>query len=167
MEHKHEHSSECKHEHHEEKKEIKTEKISEKSKKQQQTVFILISALVLLLLAVLIFKFPPKEKNTLTLEDAKIKTESFINENLMMPGTKATIENAEEEYGLYKLSVNVGTGENIESYIDKKGTLFFPQAFEIDTYVNPYLDEAAVNIEEAGAENEEPVLKLEETGATE
>lgn len=120
---------------------IKTEELSESKKHQQRTVFVIISAIVLILLALLVFKFPPKEKGVLSPEEAKIKTEKFINDNLMMPGIKATIVNVEEEYGLYKVSVDVGTGETIESYIDKKGVNFYPQAFEIDTFVNPYLEE--------------------------
>ncbi len=136
------------HEKHEEKKEIKTEKISETKKQKQKAVFVIISAVVLGLLALLIFKFPPKEKGILSIEEAKTKTETFINENLMMPGTKATITNIEEEYGLYKVSVDVGSGEIIESYIDKKGILFYPQALEIDNYVNPYLSEETINIED-------------------
>ncbi len=149
------------HEKHEEKKEIKTEKISEAKKQQQKTVFIIISVIVLALLALLIFKFPPKEKGTLSMEEAKIKTEKFINDNLMMPGTKATITNIEEEYGLYKVSVDVGMGEAIESYIDKKGTFFYPQAFEIDNYINPYLSEEMISIEdlEMATDSEEIIIE--------
>ena len=135
------------HEKHEEKKEIKTEKISEAKKQQQKTVFIIISVIVLALLALLIFKFPPKNQKNLKPEEAKNKTEKFINDNLMMPGTKATISKIEEEYGLYKVSVDVGNGEIIDSYVDKKGSMFFPQAFEIDTYVNPYLSDLELSEE--------------------
>ncbi|MDD3663611.1 MAG: hypothetical protein PHT84_07220 [Candidatus Pacebacteria bacterium] len=134
MEHKHEHKHE----------EIKEEKVSEAKKQQQKAVFIIISAVVLALLALLIFKFPPKEKGNLSMDEAKTKTEKFINDNLMMPGTKATITNIEEEYGLYKITVDVGSEESIESYVDKKGTIFYPQAFDIDTYVNPYLNEETI-----------------------
>lgn len=143
MEHKHEHNHECKHEHHEE---IKAEKFNS-NKKQQKTVFIVISIIVLALLALLIFKFPPKNQKNLKPEEAKNKTEKFINDNLMMPGTKATISKIEEEYGLYKVSVDVGNGEIIDSYVDKKGSMFFPQAFEIDTYVNPYLSDLELSEE--------------------
>ncbi|MBU3924897.1 hypothetical protein KJ854_03095, partial [Patescibacteria group bacterium] len=36
-------------------------------------------------------------KNPVTIEQAKIKAETFINENLMQPGTKITIKEAEEK----------------------------------------------------------------------
>ena len=135
-----------------EKNELEKTEVSPEKKQQQKTVFILISALVLFLLAVLIFKFPPKNQNYLSFDEAKEASENFINENLMMSGTKATITAIEEEYGLYKLSVDVGMGEIIESYIDKKGKLFFPQSFDIDTYVDPYSEIDAINIDDLDLE---------------
>ncbi len=64
-------------------------------------------------------------------EEAKIKTEQFINDNLMAPGSKATIDQITEENGLYKLAVNIGQGQIIDSYLTKDGTKFFPQMINI------------------------------------
>jgi hypothetical protein len=64
-------------------------------------------------------------------EEAKVKAETYINENLMANGSKATIDKVVEENGLYKMSVNVGGGQIIESYMTKDGSKLFPQALEL------------------------------------
>ncbi len=65
-------------------------------------------------------------------EEAKTTAEAFINEYLMMDGTQAVASNDGEEYGLYKLSIDIGYSEPVESYISKDGVLFFPQALNIN-----------------------------------
>lgn len=65
-------------------------------------------------------------------EEAKTVAESFINDYLMMDDTKATATSEGEEYGLYKLSIDLGYDEPVESYISKDGSLFFPQALNIN-----------------------------------
>lgn len=64
-------------------------------------------------------------------ETAKTKTEEFINANLMAEGSKAKITKVTEENGLYKMSVDIGSGQVIDSYLTKDGTKFFPQAIDI------------------------------------
>ncbi|MFA6106402.1 MAG: hypothetical protein WC745_01870 [Patescibacteria group bacterium] len=64
-------------------------------------------------------------------EEAKAKAETYINENLMQ-GRKATVESIIEENGLYKLSVDLGEGQKVDSYITKDGTTFFPQALSVE-----------------------------------
>jgi hypothetical protein len=65
-------------------------------------------------------------------EEAKTIAEDFINEYLMMDETQAVATNDGEEYGLYKMSIDIGYEEAVESYISKDGTLFFPQALNIE-----------------------------------
>ncbi|HNX11062.1 MAG TPA: thioredoxin domain-containing protein [bacterium] len=64
-------------------------------------------------------------------ETAKAKVEQFVNDNLMAEGSKATIESITEENGLYKLAINIGQGQIIDSYLTKDGSKFFPQALDI------------------------------------
>jgi hypothetical protein len=104
---------------------------------KKKIIFISISAIVLILLGTLISKLSPNP-NALGIEEAKIKAEIFINENLMMPGTKANITEIIKEYGLYKIMVDVGSGEIIESYISQDGKLFFPQSINIQEYEDLY-----------------------------
>lgn len=68
----------------------------------------------------------------LTLNEAKIKTEQFINDNLMKSNGKAIIKTITEESGLYKTIVDIGRKEDIDSYITKDGKIFFPQVMNID-----------------------------------
>jgi len=67
----------------------------------------------------------------ITPEAAKVKIEKFINDNLMTPGSKATIDKIVEENGLYKMSINIGSGQIIDSYATKNGEIFFPNALNI------------------------------------
>lgn len=110
--------------------------IFEETKKinKKKIIFLSISAIVLILVGLLVFKFTPINSKNLKPEAAKIKAEEFINNNLMLPGTKAIITEIIDEYGLYKIMVDVGSGEIIESYISQDGLLFFPQSIDMDDY---------------------------------
>lgn len=95
----------------------------------------------ILISAVLYFKISPvlkniSIKNPITIEQAKAKAETFINENLMGSGSKIIIKGAEEKNGLYKIALNTGSGNDIESYMTKDGKIFFPQAMDIEKIEN-------------------------------
>lgn len=72
-----------------------------------------------------------KNKNEISVEDAKTKTIDFINNNLVQPGDKVTIKEATEEDGLYKMTVVMSNGQEINSYISKDGKRFYPQSINI------------------------------------
>jgi len=72
--------------------------------------------------------------DTITLDDAKVKAITFINDNLMQPGSQVTLKDAVDEGGLYKITVNMPTGQEVESYITKDGKTFFPQGMDIAQY---------------------------------
>lgn len=98
----------------------------------KKTFFIAIGALILVV-AILagVFAFSGKGK-TLSPEEAKQKTENYINENLMPSGSKVTITEIEEFEGeLYKMKIDLGGGEIIDSYVTKDGKTFFPQSMEV------------------------------------
>jgi glutaredoxin len=71
----------------------------------------------------------PTTKN-LSADEAKNTAETFVNQFLMSGGSKATIKGITEEYGMYKLQIDI-TSDVVESYITKDGKLFFPQALNI------------------------------------
>jgi len=72
------------------------------------------------------------QAKTIKADEAKTIAENFINDFLMMPGTKAKItEITKEDFGLYKLKVDI-TSDVVESYLSKDGKFFFPQAFNIE-----------------------------------
>jgi hypothetical protein len=143
----------------EETKEEKKDNNKKISKKK--LVFVIISGIVLVILGLLVFKLSPK-KNVLSIEEAKSKAENFINNNLMLPGTKATIKEISEEYGLYKLSIDLGSagvGELIDSYISQDGELFFPQAINIKEYEESY-NSSASEATEVSNKNDKPIIEL-------
>lgn len=86
----------------------------------------IILILILALIAWLTFKSP-----VLSMDEVKVQTEAFINQELMLPGTKASITKIEDIYGLYKLDVDIGS-DIVESYITKDAKVFFPQAFMVE-----------------------------------
>lgn len=74
-----------------------------------------------------------KKEKELTLEEAKVRAEQFINENFMDPAYPIEISNIfyDKQTGLYKFSIDLGEGQTVDSYISKDGKKFFPQAYEI------------------------------------
>ncbi len=91
-----------------------------------------IAAVVLVILVAGSFAFAKYSKrNELKPEEAKTKVEKFINENLLQPGTTATIKDIVVEGDLYKVTVVVGTQE-VVGYVTKDGKKFFPQTIEMD-----------------------------------
>lgn len=81
-------------------------------------------------------KPPVSATNAITVDDAKIKAETFINENLMQPGTKIAIKGAEEKSGLYKISVNNGGAADIDTYMSNDGKILFLQAVDMEKVEN-------------------------------
>ncbi len=73
-----------------------------------------------------------KNKDVMKPEEARVKVENFVNTYLIQSGTKATITNLTEAYGLYKVKVNIGADQQVDSYISRDGKLFFPQALDMD-----------------------------------
>jgi hypothetical protein len=65
-------------------------------------------------------------------QEASAKAEVFINTYLMPSGSEAKILETSEEYDLYKMKIDIGSEAPVESYVTKDGSLFFPQALEID-----------------------------------
>lgn len=75
-------------------------------------------------------KFGPKKQTDIGLEGAKAKVTEFVENNLVQPGTKIEVTDTGLENGLYKVSFKIGS-QNIDTYITKDGTKFFPQAMDI------------------------------------
>lgn len=71
-------------------------------------------------------------EKTITADQAKDKALLFIKENLVQPGTVVGIKRVAEEYGMYKITLNVGEqSQDIDAYITKDGKKFFPQVMDI------------------------------------
>jgi predicted hydrocarbon binding protein len=93
-------------------------------------------------------------------DEIEIRAKKFINEYLM-DGGKAVIKNINKEYGLYKLSVDVGVEDLADSYITMDGKLFFPQALIIEKiYEEDKNSIDTTKINEVEKKNIRPQVKL-------
>lgn len=99
-------------------------------------------------------------KNPMDLEQAKTKAENFINENMLQPGAKITIKNAEEKDGVYRIAVSTEQGQNIDTYITKDGKIFFPQAIDIEKVENDKKNAARAAPTPAPQKSDKPEVEL-------
>ncbi|MCX6795571.1 MAG: hypothetical protein NT165_02500 [Candidatus Falkowbacteria bacterium] len=96
----------------------------------KKTLFAIVGGLIVI--AVVLSAVFMNKGKTLSPEAAKIKTEAYINENLMPSGSKVKIESIKEYEGnLYQLKINLGNGQTVDSYVSKDGTKFFPQSMDM------------------------------------
>lgn len=91
--------------------------------------------IALIIIGLVSFQKPSATAKDLTPDQAKARAETFINKYLMQSGSTATIKSITEQYGLYKLDVDI-TNNVVQSYLTKDGKLFFPQALDIDQVSN-------------------------------
>lgn len=75
-------------------------------------------------------KFGPRRQTDIGLEGAKAKVTDFVEKNLVQPGTKIEVTGVSLEGGLYKVSFTVAK-QDVDTYITKDGTKFFPEAIDI------------------------------------
>ena len=74
--------------------------------------------------------FDEEKRSYISMEQAKERTENFITENLVQPGTEIKVKGVSEESGLYKIKIDL-MGQEIDSYMSKNGRSFFPEAMNI------------------------------------
>jgi len=99
----------------------------------KQKLFIFLFVIIILALVGGYFSIKNKDApKILSIEEAKAKVEDFVNNNLMPPGQKVTITGVEEETNLYKITIDVGQGQKIDTYLTKDGKKFFPQAMDTE-----------------------------------
>lgn len=118
--------------------------------------------LVVALAIIGFISFSPSAKKDVGKEKAATIAEEFINEYLMEPGSKASIVNITEEYGLYKIGVDITTSV-VDSYLSKDGKLFFPQALniaEINGEEAPANNAASAPVAEITNKTDKPVVEL-------
>jgi hypothetical protein len=120
--------------------------------------------LVIVLAVIALFSFQRPSIKNLKPEEAKAKAEQFINNFLMSGGNKATIKEISEEYGLYKLKIDIVTSV-VDSYLSKDGKLFFPQALDVEKISSEQPSQGAANnqpapVAEVSKKSDKPVVEL-------
>lgn len=69
---------------------------------------------------------------TISIEEAKAQVVDFVNNNLMPEGQTVSVKEITEDRDLYKLVINMSSGQEITSYITKDGAKFFPQVMDVE-----------------------------------
>ena len=105
--------------------------MSKKSKILVYSLIIIIVVGVLIGGGFYIFKKQHKMK-VISIKEASEKAVNYINKDLLQGRTTVTLKNAEEESGVYKISLDI-RGRKYDSYVSKDGKLFFPQAFDLNS----------------------------------
>lgn len=122
----------------------------------------IIAVALISLILIPIVKDKEAVNNKLSLEEAKVKTEKFINDILIpADGEKITIKGASEENGMYKIVVTVAGGQDVETYLTKDGKLFFDRTMnikEVEKQSQAAKDAAAPAAE--AVKNDKPVVEL-------
>lgn len=105
-----------------------------------------------------------KSLKPISLDEAKLKTETYINENLMPQGSKVTIKEISEfSRDLYQMQIDLGNGQTVESYVMKDGGKFFPQAFDMAQASSTATNEspaAKTKTSEVSKKNNKPKVEL-------
>jgi hypothetical protein len=99
----------------------------------------------------------------ISLEEAKAKSLSFINSNLVQAGQEVTVKDAVEENGLYKIVINMSSGQEVITYITKDGGKFFPQVMDIAETEKKIADQKASSTPETAStapKSEKPKVEL-------
>lgn len=99
-------------------------------------------------------------------DEIKTKLETFINENLMQPGSEAKVTEVTLENGLYKTVLDVGTGQPLDAYMTKDGKMFFPDAINLEETIEKIKamkkqqEEAAAKTSAEAPKSAVPVVEL-------
>jgi len=115
--------------------------------------------LIIILAAIGYFSFRSPGNKNITPQEAQTKAENFINAFLMQSGSKATIKEITNEYGLYKLKVDI-VSDVVESYLTKDGKLFFPQALDVNEITQARNQNNNTQIPVDIPKNSKPVVEL-------
>lgn len=84
--------------------------------------------LIVILAVSVYFNWTGTSSGGLSTEETGTKIMTFINGNLMQPGTEAELKNIEEANGVYIVDLTVA-GQEFKSYVSKDGEIFFPQGY--------------------------------------
>lgn len=154
MEEKNEHSEHVEHndeKHHTEHKEYHIHHTHHAKKEhvrlKKSAIWMMISGVLAVILVISIFtggfrgkdSTPTPAGDTLSAQEAADKAVSYINTNLLQPGTTATVNGVEDSGDLYNIKLNIG-GNEFDSYVTKDGGLLFPNA--VDLTVTPIPQQA-------------------------
>jgi len=93
----------------------------------------------------LVFIAPGNNKiESMSIDEVETKTIKYINSNLLQ-GEEATVKEIVKEDGLYKIVVNLPSGQEATSYVTMDGGKFFPQAINMNKEADENTDQDSNN----------------------
>jgi hypothetical protein len=72
-----------------------------------------------------------KELGFLSRQEAAEKAVNYINQNILEKGATASLINASEEYGFYRIHLKIGESE-FNSYVTRDGKFLFPEVYNLE-----------------------------------
>jgi len=104
----------------------------EKEKKRRISIWVISTIVIALLLIISIFThgFGISGITGAATKDVGETVKTYIEENLVEPGTEVEVKNVEKENGLYKLTINI-QGQEFDSYVSEDGKLLFPSVVDM------------------------------------
>lgn len=138
----------------------KEEKVDKPKKKFMKNTWKIASIASMVLSVILIGVIitgssPSGVTGMITADVAAERAITFIEDNMVAPGTEVSVKDIVEENGLYRLVMEVKSGtmtQEVESYITTDGKIFFPQAINMGEFEKA-MEEAE---EQQGEEQSEP-----------
>ena len=120
--------------HHDKETHHHTEHHKKRVKVKKTIMWMGVSAVLAVLLVISIVTGGFKSGKTLSSQEAADTAISYINTNLLQPGTTAKINSIEDTGSLYNIKLDIG-GQEYDSYITKDGGLLFPSAVDLKVEV--------------------------------
>jgi hypothetical protein len=105
-------------------------------------VAIIIAVILIAVVIIYITQFRDGTKNQEVLagqlppQEAGVKAITYINQNLLQPGTTASLANVVEENGVYKFQLQIGENK-YDSYITKDGKILFTSGISLEPTPTP------------------------------
>jgi len=78
-----------------------------------------------------VIRVSEKELGFLSPQEAAEKAIKYINENVLEKGATASLIDASEEYGFYKIHIKIGESE-FNSYATRDGKFLFPEVYNLE-----------------------------------
>jgi hypothetical protein len=122
---------------------IKTDKVKSDVKMKKSSLWMIISAVLAILFVISIFTGGFRGGitggvvgvvSTLSAQEAADKAVTYINANLLQPGTTAKVNGVEDSGNLYNVKLDIG-GREFDSYVTKDGSLLFPNVVDLDAVI--------------------------------
>jgi len=93
-------------------------------------------------------------------EEAQAKALDFINNNLVSPGSEVSVKDLTDDGSVYKMTVVLSDGSELDAFMTKDGKTFFPQGLDIEEMSSQTADTSASQPTEDLPKTDKPNVEL-------